>query len=392
MRVAGLMGQREAGLLVRSPDGRTAPETLAEIRERTLELTAEQAKLWKRELRPALADAGIVVAEVEDCNRKELEELENVFQREVFPILTPLAVGPGQPFPYISPLSLSLGIFVRDPETGDERFARVKVPELLSRFLPIGKRGLLIPLERVIRHFLPLLFSDMEIVECCVFRVTRDADFEVSDEADDLIEAVQDELRRRRFGDVVRVEIAGSASTRMLERLALGLDVTSEQIYLTQGLLDLGELQELVALDRPDLKEEPWYPIAHPRLAVADADGLFAEIKRGDILVHHPYDSFASSFEALLRTAASDPAVARAQDHALSHERGLPGRAGADRGGGAGQAERLPDRAQGPLRRAPQHRLVTLARAGRRPRRLRLSRTSRSMPRRRSSSARRAAS
>jgi polyphosphate kinase len=309
VRVAGLLDQREAGLLVRSPDGRTASETLAEIRERVLELSSEQAKVWKRELRPALADAGIVVAEVEDCNRKELEQLERVFEREVFPILTPLAVGPGQPFPYISPLSLSLGIFVRDPETGEERFARVKVPELLPRFLPIGKRGLLIPLERVIRHFLPQLFSDMEIVECCVFRVTRDADFEVSDEADDLIEAVQDELRRRRFGDVVRVEIAGSASTRMLERLALGLDVTGEQIYLTQGLLDLAELQELVALERPDLKEEPWFPITNPRLAVADADGLFAEIKRGDILVHHPYDSFASSFEALLRVAARDPAV-----------------------------------------------------------------------------------
>jgi polyphosphate kinase len=310
VRVAGLMGQEEAGLLVRSPDGRTAPETLAEIRAHTLELTARQAKLWKRDLRPALADAGIVVGDVEDCNRKELDDLEARFDDEIFPILTPLAVGRGQPFPYISPLSLSLGIFVRDPENGEERFARVKVPELLPRFLPVGDRGLYIPLERVIRHFLPWLFSEMEIVECCAFRVTRDADFEVSDEADDLLEAVQDELRRRRFGDVVRVEVSGSVSTRMLERLERGLRVTRDQIYLIQGLLDLADLQELVQLDRLDLKDEPWFPVSHPRFAVsADADELFGEIRRGDILVHHPFDSFASSFEAFLLASARDPAV-----------------------------------------------------------------------------------
>jgi polyphosphate kinase len=295
---------------VRSPDGRTAPETLAAIREKTLELTAAQAKLWKRELRPALADAGVIVGEVEDCNRKELEELEQRFWRDIFPILTPLAVGPGQPFPYISPLSLSLGIFVRDPDSGEERFARVKVPELLPRFFSIGTRGLFLPLERVIRHFLPRLFPGMEIVECSAFRVTRDADLEVSDEADDLLEAVQDELRRRRFGDVVRVEVSGSVSDRMLERLERGLSARTEQIYLIPGLLDLAELQELVSIDRPDLKEEPWYPVVHPRfLAAADADELFAEIRRTDILVHHPFDSFASSYEAFLRAAARDPAV-----------------------------------------------------------------------------------
>jgi polyphosphate kinase len=310
VRVAGLMGQEEAGLLVRSPDGRTAPETLAAIREKTLELTAAQAKLWKRELRPALADAGVIVGEVEDCNRKELEELEQRFWRDIFPILTPLAVGPGQPFPYISPLSLSLGIFVRDPDSGEERFARVKVPELLPRFFSIGTRGLFLPLERVIRHFLPRLFSGMEIVECSAFRVTRDADLEVSDEADDLLEAVQDELRRRRFGDVVRVEVSGSVSERMLERLEQGLSARTEQIYLIPGLLDLAELQELVSIDRPDLKEEPWYPVVHPRfLAAADADELFGEIGRSDILVHHPFDSFASSYEAFLKAAARDPAV-----------------------------------------------------------------------------------
>ncbi|MGZ4417110.1 MAG: polyphosphate kinase 1 [Gaiellaceae bacterium] len=310
VRVAGLISQEEAGLLVRSSDGRTAPETLAEIREQTLDLTARQAKVWKRELRPALAEAGVIVGDVEDCNRKELDELEKRFEQEVFPILTPLAVGPGQPFPYISPLSLSLGIFVRDPENGEERFARVKVPELLPRFMPVGDRGLFLPLERIIRHFLPRLFSEMEILECCAFRVTRDADFEVSDEADDLLEAVQDELRRRRFGDVVRVEVSGSVSSGMLERLERGLGVTSDQIYLIQGLLDLADLQELVELDRPDLKSERWQPVVHPRFAsAANVDELFAEIRRSDILVHHPFDSFASSFEAFLLAAARDPAV-----------------------------------------------------------------------------------
>jgi polyphosphate kinase len=310
VRVAGLMGQEESGLLVRSPDGRTPQQTLAAIRERTLELTAEQAKLWKRDVRPALEENGIIVGDVEDATKKELEELEDRFETDIFPILTPLAVGPGQPFPYISPLSLSLGIFVRDPETGDERFARVKVPELLPRFLAIGDRGLFLPLERVIRHYLPRLFAGMEIVECCTFRVTRDADFEVSDEADDLLEAVEDELRRRRFGDVVRLEISGSVSSRMLDRLKRGLRTTDDQIYLIAGLLDLAELQELVHLDRPDLKDEPWYPVVPPRFtAAAESEDLFAEIKRGDILVHHPFDSFVSSFEAFLKTAAQDPSV-----------------------------------------------------------------------------------
>jgi polyphosphate kinase len=310
VRVAGLMGQEESGLLVRSPDGRTAQQTLAAIREKVLELSADQAKLWKRELRPALEEGGVIVADVDGANKKELDELEQRFNRDVYPILTPLAVGPGQPFPYISPLSLSLGIFVRDPENGDERFARVKVPELLPRFLAIGERGLFVPLERVIRHFLPRLFPGMEIVECCTFRVTRDADFEVSDEADDLLEAVQDELRRRRFGDVVRVEVSGSVSSGMLERLKRGLRTTDDQIYLIQGLLDLAELQELVRVDRPELKEEPWYPVAHPRFAaIEDPDDLFAEIRRSDILVHHPFDSFVSSFEGFLKAATEDDAV-----------------------------------------------------------------------------------
>ena len=248
-----------------------------------------------------------MVAEIEDLEPAELEELERVFDREIFPVLTPLAVGPGQPFPYISGLSLSLGLFVRDPETGEERFARVKVPELLPRFLPIGSRGLFVPLERVIRHFLAWLFPMMEIVECTTFRVTRDADFSVSDEADDLLEAVELELRRRPFGDPVRLEISGSCSTRMLQQLKDGLDVVEEQVYLVPGLLDLSELHELVALERPELKEDPWVPVVPARFASGDREALFAELRKSPVLVHHPYDSFARTFEWFVRTAATDP-------------------------------------------------------------------------------------
>jgi polyphosphate kinase len=308
VRVAGLRGQEDAGFGMRSPDGRTASQALAEIRERVLELTSRQSKLWKRELRPALAAEGIVVAHVEDCEPEELEELKSRFERQIYPVLTPLAVGPGQPFPYISGLSLSLGLFVRDPKTGEERFARVKVPELLPRFLPLGKRGIHLPLESVIRHFLPLLFPKMEIVEHATFRVARNADFEVSDEADDLLEAVELELRRRRFGEVVRLEVAGSASSRMLSRLQHGLGIGERETFTVQGLLDLVDVGQFSDLPRPELKYEPWVGITHPRFAAPNGT-IFDEVRRGDVLVHHPYTSFATSFEAFVRAAADDPSV-----------------------------------------------------------------------------------
>ena len=194
-------------------------------------------------------------------------------------MLTPLAVGPGQPFPYISALSLSLAVFVRDPESGEERLARVKVPEGLPRFIEIGDRGLFVPLEDVIAHFLGSLFPQMEISEPTVFRLTRDADFEVSDEADDLLEAVQLELRRRRFGDIVRVEVSDGTEEPMLERLKRGLGVADDQIYLVPGLLDLADAMELAKLDRPELKDEPWVPVTHPRFA-GGASVMFSRSRR----------------------------------------------------------------------------------------------------------------
>jgi polyphosphate kinase len=308
VRVAGLLDQAASGLAVRSDDGRSPKATLAEIRKRAEELTTRQSRLWGRELCPALAAEGIVVGRLDDCTEEELAELGVRFHNDIYPVLTPLAVGPGQPFPYISALSLSLGVFVRDPETGEERLARVKVPEGMPRFVEVGVRGLYLPLEDVIAHFLPSLFPQMEISERTFFRLTRDADFEVSDEADDLLEAVQLELRMRRFGGVVRVEVAASTSAAMLDRLKRGLGATDDQIYLVRGLLDLGDVMQLALLDRPELKDEPWVPVTHPRFA-AGPSVIFSEVAKSDVLVHHPYDSFATSFEAFVRTAASDPDV-----------------------------------------------------------------------------------
>ena len=308
VRVAGLLGQAEAGLAVRSADGLTPQQALARIRERVLELTALQSRLWKRELRPALADEGIVVGGIEDLGRKELDKLEKRFHREIFPVLTPLAVGPGQPFPYISGLSLSLAIFAEDPDLTEARFARVKIPEALPRFFEVSGRGLYVPLEQIIAHFLPALFPGVEIVERAVFRVTRDADFEVSDDGDDLLEAVESQLRRRRFGDVVRLEVSSSASSEMVARLQSGLGADETQLYRVESLLDLSELRELAALDRPELKLEPWVPVIPPRLAAAQTDlpGIFDEIRRGDVLVHQPYGSFRASFEVFAQAAVRD--------------------------------------------------------------------------------------
>jgi polyphosphate kinase len=307
VRVAGLLGQIASGMSVRSPDGRTPTEALTEIRRRVLELSARQAKLWRRQLLAALAEQDIVVGNVGDLRARGLDELTERFERQIYPVLTPLAVGPGQPFPYISGLSLSLALFVRDPETGEQRFARVKVPELLPRFLPVGDDGLYLPLEDVIAHFLPWLFPEMEITECASFRVTRDADFEVSDEADDLLEAVELELRRRRFGDAVRIEVSDSMSAEMRARILEGLDAEDGQLYPIAGLLDMADLTEFARLERPDLKDDPWLAVTQPRIAeLGTASEFFEEIRRGDILVHHPYESFNTSFEAFVRGSGKD--------------------------------------------------------------------------------------
>ena len=310
VRVAGLMGQTAAGLNGRSADGRTPRQTLAEARVRVLELYGRQARLWAEELRPALAAEGIVVTSVDDLNDEELAELDERFDREIYPVLTPLAVGPGQPFPYISPLSVSLGLFVEDPDTGEERFARIKVPEGLPRFMPLGRRGQFLALEQVLAHYLPRLFPGMHVREWSLFRVTRDADLDVSDEADDLLEAVELELRRARFGEVTRLEVAASMSRPMREQLQQGLRVSDDLVFPLEGKLDLADLGQLWELDRPDLKNDQWRAVRRPPWnTIETASEQFAAIRNGDLLVHHPYDSFASSFKSFIDRAASDPSV-----------------------------------------------------------------------------------
>ena len=309
VRVAGLLDQVAAGLGVRSPDGRTAQQTLAEVRARVLELTARQSELWRHELRPALAEEGILIGTVDDAGKAELKELEATFAHRIYPVLTPLAVGPGQPFPYISGLSLSLGVIVRDPESGEERFARVKVPEGLPRFVSVGQRGLVIPLEKVIGHYLGWLFPEMEIVEQAAFRVTRDGDTEFSDDADDLLVAVESELQKRRFGAVVRLEVSRSISNAMVKRLEERLLARPELVYPIQGLLDLADVTQLCEIDRADLKAPPWVPSTQRRLSSPKDGSLFAEIALRDVVVQHPYDSFATSVESFVRAAAKDPKV-----------------------------------------------------------------------------------
>jgi polyphosphate kinase len=309
VRVAGLLDQIASGISVRSPDGRTAQQTLDEIRSRALELTGEQSRLWRDELCPALAGEGIVVGTVDDATDSERAELEKVFAQQIFPVLTPLAVGPGQPFPYISGLSLSLGVTVRDPESGEERFARVKVPEGLPRFVPVGERGVVVPLEATIAHFLPWLFPEMEIAERAAFRLTRDGDTDIADDADDLLEAVETELQKRRFGAVVRLEVSSSISRMMLSRLEERLRLHPGGIYPVKGLLDLADVTQLHSLDRPDLKYAPWLPYTQRRLAAPSDGDLFEEIAHRDIVVQHPYDSFATSVEAFVRAAAKDEQV-----------------------------------------------------------------------------------
>jgi polyphosphate kinase len=312
VRIAGLLDQAASGIAVRSPDGLTPREALAAVRTRITELTQRQSKLWKRELSPALADEGIPLATVDELTEKELRQVERTFEASIFPVLTPLGVGPGQPFPFISPLSLSLAVLARDAASGEERFGRVKVPEGLPRFVEVGKRGALVPMEALIAHFLPWLFPGMEIAERAAFRVTRDADFEVSDEADDLLEAVQEELRRRRFGEVVRLEVSSSMSESLLARLREGLDVAPDLVYPVNGLLDLADATEIAGLDRPDLKNEPWVPVTSSRFrpVVNGERTVFDEVRRGDILVHQPYESFATSFETFLRMSSRDQNVA----------------------------------------------------------------------------------
>ncbi len=312
VRVAGLKDQVAAGLTVPTPDGRTAAEQLLDIRDRVEALSQQQQRLFLEEVVPALAAEGIVFSSFADLDEDDRKHLDEVFDRRIFPVLTPLAVDPGHPFPYISDLSLNLAVIVIDPSDGERRFARVKVPNLLPRFvvMPDGER--FVPLEQVIAAHLEVLFPGMEVEAHHVFRVTRNADLTLEEEeADDLLAAVEMELRRRRFGRTVRLEIDLDMSNEIRELLQRELDVSDEDVYTQAGPLDLSGLWSVHALDRPDLRDPVWVPVTEGRLASRDEEGVsfFNVIRRGDVLVHHPYQSFATSVEEFIRQAAVDPYV-----------------------------------------------------------------------------------
>jgi len=311
VRVAGLHDQVEAGIDARGPDGLSARETIERVTARAAELGGRHSHAWEAEVRPALAEHDIRVVNIEDCSKEELEATDRLFAEQIFPVLTPLAVGPGRPFPYISNLSLSIGVFVRDPVSDVETFARVKVPkEVLPRFVPIGD-GAFAPLEAVIARRLDELFPGMEILRHDFFRVTRDADFTVSDEADDLLRAVEDELRRRRFGEVVRLEVASTMDPDMREYLIEQLAIDETQVIDVDGLLDLNDLWSLTDIEgHRDLRYEPWTPEVPPALREDDDEiDVLGAMRAGDLLVHHPYDSFAGSVERFIRQASLDPDV-----------------------------------------------------------------------------------
>jgi polyphosphate kinase len=314
VRVAGLFDQLDAGIIARGPDGLAPGEQIDRIQKRVLELDDRLHACFGGKIRPELEGHGVRILTLETANEAERREIGERFERQVFPALTPLVIGMGRPFPYISNLSLSLGVLLRDPESGSEIIARVKVPkELLGRFLPVGEDGLtFVPLEEIIAANLPALFPGTDVVDYGFFRVTRDADFTVSDEADDLLQAVQDELRRRRFGEVVRLEIASGMNPKLREQLIGALRLEDREVYDVDGLIDLGDIGAIADVPgHSDLRYTPWSPVTQPRLMGEDEEpvDMFAEIRRADVLVHHPYESFSTSVERFVEQAVSDPDV-----------------------------------------------------------------------------------
>src|SRR3954468_6310291 len=313
VRVAGVHDQIEAGIVdARRPDGLTPFETLQAVSERARELMHRHVRHWENAVKPELQASDIRIVDCDQCSAAELEDVDRHFRDQIFPALTPLGVGPGRPFPYISNLSLSLAVLLRDPVSGSEGFARVKVPkEVLPRFLEIDANTL-IPLETVIARHLDALFPGMEILHSSVFRVTRDADFTVSDEADDLVRAVEDELRRRRFGEVVRLEVGADMEPAVRNSLIEWLEIEEEQGFGVDGALALGDLWELQDIEGHRELRDPGFTPVVPVPFQGDDDepaDVLAAMREHDLLVHFPYDSFGSTVERMVAQAVDDPAV-----------------------------------------------------------------------------------
>jgi polyphosphate kinase len=312
VRVAGLHDQVDAGINTPGSDGLSPSEAIDCVAERVGELGERHSRQWAEGVLPALSEEGIRVVSCEACEDDELEAVDRVFEEQIFPTLTPLGVGPGRPFPYISNLSLSLAVWLRDPVTETESFARVKVPkEVLPRFVPLGKETF-VPLENAIARNLGRLFPGMEIVSHDVFRVARDADFTVSDEADDLLEAVEKELRQRRFGEVVRLEVGATMEDHLRERLVQWLKVEERQVYDVEGMLDLSDLWEIHGIEgHSELRDPPHSPVTP--VAFQPQEGqradVFAAMRARDVLIHQPYESFSASVLRFVEQAVEDPDV-----------------------------------------------------------------------------------
>jgi polyphosphate kinase len=321
VRVAGLKRRQDMGIAVRSADGLTPRETLARVAEQSQQLVQRHARCWRDDVEPALAEAGIRVLRWDELDRTERDRLGHYFRAQVFPVLTPLAVDPAHPFPYISGLSLNLAVLVRDnagPDgpaaAGVERFARVKVPNNVQRFVTVKDQRAdyaFLPVEELIAAHLGLLFPGMEVVEHHVFRVTRNTDIEVEEDRDeDLLQALERTLTRRRFGPAVRLEVTDTITPRVLDLLAEEIDVPDEDVLQVPGLLDLASLWQMYDADRPDLKDQPFVPRTPPRFAENEtAKSVFATLREGDVLVHHPYESFATSVQRFIEQSAADPNV-----------------------------------------------------------------------------------
>lgn len=312
VRVAAMKDQEAAGVTTPLFDGRTPAQQQSEVLARVAELVARQQRVLLDVLIPQLDREGVGVCRWSDLSADERAFCTEVYEQRIFPVLTPLAVDPAHPFPYVSNLALSLAVNVTDPVTGEERFARIKVPTVFPRLVGLPGTDRFVPVEEVIEAHLGTLFPGMKIGDIAVFRITRNVDLSVEDEeADDLLQAVELELRRRRFGRAVRLEVERGAPHEMIDLLVDELDLRPDDVFEVPGLVDLTCLMQILAVDRPDLKDDQWLPVTAGRLAAAEEAerSIFSVIRERALLVHHPYESFASSVEEFLAQAADDPKV-----------------------------------------------------------------------------------
>ncbi len=313
VRVAGLLEQAASGVTKSGPDGLTPRQQLVAIRERIIELNGQIDGLFMSEIYPSLADEGIEFATYDTLGPDDRQDLDIVFEEEIFPVLTPLAVDPTHPFPFISDLSLNLAVLLEDHDTKNRQFARVKIPPNVPRLIPLQDGRRFVPIEQIVNHHLGRLFGGLDVVDSTTFRVTRSADIAVEEEeADDLLQAMESVLRyRQRAAQAVRLEVEAGIEDNVLALLLQGLQLTEDEVYIRHAPLGLSGLWSVYGLDRPDLKDPSWTPTTQPRLAETGGRRVdfFKELRKADILVHFPYESFATSTAAFLAQAAADPDV-----------------------------------------------------------------------------------